>query len=179
MCTLVLLILTHPSISFLLSVPVILAVPHSYTQPPLDPPTLGTLTCTFLPQIASHLHSVVLYTTTWTTWTDGSHSWLLNNAQTFLDSESKREWRMWTHERSRPQTDSHYPALCDWLEFSICFSGRMLLLNLCHCFCLPAPLWQYQIRDNDATENTSICCYPSFGKICQPVPKQSRWRTNT
>lgn len=107
----------HPFVSLFLSFfsfPVILAAPHSSTQPPLGPPTLGTLTRTFLPQIASHLYSVVLYATTRT---DGSHSWLLNYAQTFLDSESKREWRMWTHERSRPQTDSLDPALCDWLEF--------------------------------------------------------------
>ncbi len=82
----------HPSVSLPLSVVAILEVTFFHLihpKPPLDPPPLDTLTrARILPQIASHLYSVVLHTTTRT---DGSHSWLLNYAQTFLDSESGRE----------------------------------------------------------------------------------------
>lgn len=97
----------NSSISLFLSAPVILAA--TLFTPFIHSLLLILLlwTCsqvhTLLPQIASHLYSVVLHITART---DGSHSWLLNYAQTFLDSESEREWRTRAHEHSGPLADS-------------------------------------------------------------------------
>lgn len=74
---------------------------------------------------------------------------------------------MWTHEHSGPQTGSLDPALCDWLEFIICFTGWMLLLCLvtvsASLFLSVILKLENMIASTQCIENRDIC-YLSLAK---------------
>lgn len=134
----------NSSISLFLSAPVILAA--TLFTPFIHSLLLILLlwTCsqvhTLLPQIASHLYSVVLHITSQHEQMDHiPGSWIMHKH--FLTQRAREN-----EERERTSTRGHWrihssPELCDWLEkFISCFTGWMPLLCLCHYYCLPAPL---------------------------------------
>ena len=159
-----------------LSVPVIFHLIHP--RPPLDPPTLDTLTRTHISP--TDCLSSTFCSTPHHNRTDGSHFWLLNYAQIFLDSESNGEWK---------NVNTRALRAIDWLSrsHSVWLVGTHHLLRrtnvaahplspaLRPCSSLVALKLELMI--------TIICRarlgpLAQFGKICRPS-EQIRWRTST